>query len=47
MDEGLEILEPTDLYNLLQQSTVYSNLSDPNYLLLIGRCWLVYAENEI
>ncbi|CAG2251096.1 DUSP24 [Mytilus edulis] len=33
--ENLELLEPTDLYNLLQQSTVYSNLSDPNFLLLI------------
>lgn len=33
--EGLDILEPTDLYNMLQQSTIYSNLSDPNYLLLI------------
>ena len=36
MDEGLELLEPTDLYNILQQSTCFSNLSDPNYLLLIG-----------
>lgn len=35
--ENLELLEPTDLYNLLQQSTVYSNLSDPNFLLLIGK----------
>lgn len=36
MEEGLELLEPTDLYNILQQSTCFSNLSDPNYLLLIG-----------
>lgn len=35
--EGLEILDPTDLYNMLQQATIYSNLSDPNYLLLIGK----------
>lgn len=36
MDEGLELLDPSDLYNLLQQSSIFSNLSDPNYLLLIG-----------
>lgn len=35
MDEGLELLDPSDLYNLLQQSSIFSNLSDPNYLLLI------------
>ncbi|KAK3083863.1 hypothetical protein FSP39_004313 [Pinctada imbricata] len=35
MDEGLVLLEPTDLYNMLQQATVYSKLTDPNYLLLI------------
>lgn len=35
--EGLTLLEPTDLYNMLQQATVYSNLSDQNYLLLIGK----------
>lgn len=33
--EGLVLLEPTELYNMLQQATVYSNLSDQNYLLLI------------
>lgn len=33
--EGLVLIDPTDLYNLLQQSTIYSNLSDQNYLLLI------------
>ncbi|XP_046572806.1 serine/threonine/tyrosine-interacting-like protein 1 [Haliotis rubra] len=33
--EGLEFMEPSDLYNMLQQSTVFSCLSDPNYLLLI------------
>ena len=36
MDEGLQLLEPTDLYNMLQQATVYSKLTDPNYLLLLG-----------
>lgn len=35
--EGLVLLEPTELYNILQQATVYSNLSDQNYLLLIGK----------
>ena len=34
--EGLILLEPTDLYNMLQQATQFTNLSDPNYLLLIG-----------
>ncbi|KAL4223112.1 Serine/threonine/tyrosine-interacting-like protein 1 [Mactra antiquata] len=33
--EGLVLLEPTELYNMLQQATVYPNLSDLNYLLLI------------
>ncbi|KAL3858333.1 hypothetical protein ACJMK2_012927 [Sinanodonta woodiana] len=32
---SIVLLEPTDLYNMLQQATVYSNLSDQNYLLLI------------
>ena len=31
------LLEPTDLYNMLQQATTFSNLSDQNYLLLIGK----------
>lgn len=35
MDSGLTLIEPTELYNILNQSTVYSNLSDPNYLLLL------------
>ena len=35
--EGLVLIEPTDLYNMLQQASVYSNLSDNNYLLLIGK----------
>lgn len=29
------LLPPTDLYNMLQESTVFSNLSDQNFLLLI------------
>lgn len=33
--DGLQLIEPTTLYNKLQQATVYPNLSDPNYLLLI------------
>jgi len=33
--EGLELIEPNDLYNLLQQGTNFSCLSDTNYLLLI------------
>jgi hypothetical protein len=36
MEEGLELLEPTELYNMLQQATVFSNLTDPNYMLLMG-----------
>lgn len=34
-DEGLKLIEPNALYNMLQHATVYSCLSDPNYLLLI------------
>lgn len=37
MEEGLELLEPTELYNMLQQATIFSNLTDPNYLLLMGK----------
>lgn len=37
MEEGLELLEPTELYNMLQQATIFSNLTDPNYMLLMGR----------
>ncbi|KAK2165902.1 hypothetical protein LSH36_44g03067 [Paralvinella palmiformis] len=32
---GLELIEPTDLYNLLNQGTRFPALSDPNYLLLL------------
>ena len=43
MEEGLELLEPTELYNMLQQATIFSNLTDPNYMLLMGRP--IYIEN--
>ena len=35
MASGLEIINPTELYNLLNQGGKYPELSDPNYLLLI------------
>lgn len=35
--QGLEFIEPMELYNLLQQGTNYSRLSDTNYLFLIGK----------
>ncbi len=31
------LIEPTELYNLLNQGTIYPALSDPNYLLLLGK----------
>lgn len=37
MEEGLELLEPTELYNMLQQATIFSNLTDTNYMLLMGK----------
>ncbi|XP_074656383.1 serine/threonine/tyrosine-interacting-like protein 1 [Tubulanus polymorphus] len=33
--EGLELIEPTELYNILNQSTEYPCVSDQNYLLLL------------
>ncbi|KAH3891810.1 serine/threonine/tyrosine-interacting-like protein 1 isoform X2 [Dreissena polymorpha] len=46
--EGIALLEPTELYNMLQQCTVYSNLSDHNYLLLIdARNKNEYNESHI
>ena len=33
---GIRLLEPTCLYNWLNQGGIYPKLSDPNYLLLIG-----------
>lgn len=34
---GIELMEPTDLYNILNQETVHPALSDPNHLLLLGK----------
>ncbi|XP_050410627.1 serine/threonine/tyrosine-interacting-like protein 1 [Patella vulgata] len=46
--DGLRLLEPCDLYNMLQQATVYSCLSDPNYLLLMdARKKHEYNESHI
>ncbi|XP_076452305.1 serine/threonine/tyrosine-interacting-like protein 1 [Babylonia areolata] len=46
--DGLELIEPNALYNLLQQATVYSCLSDPNYLLLIdARIKSEYNESHV
>ncbi|XP_071479508.1 serine/threonine/tyrosine-interacting-like protein 1 [Diadema antillarum] len=40
--------EPTELYNILQQATVYPALSDPNYLLLLdARQTNEYNESHI
>jgi len=33
---GLRLIEPTVLYNLLNQETKYPCLSDPVFMLLIG-----------
>jgi len=30
------LIEPTELYNILNQQTVYPCLSDSNFLLLLG-----------
>ncbi|CAH1231629.1 STYXL1 [Branchiostoma lanceolatum] len=35
LSAGLVLCEPTELYNILNQSTAYPCLSDPNYLLLL------------
>ena len=34
---GMALIEPMDLYNLLNQGVQYPSLSDPNYLLLLGK----------
>ncbi|ELT94562.1 hypothetical protein CAPTEDRAFT_126144 [Capitella teleta] len=45
---GLDLLEPTDLYNLLNQATKYPFLSDPAYLLLLdARKTDEYNESHI
>jgi len=33
---GLRLIEPTELYNLINQETRYPCLSDPVFMLLIG-----------
>ncbi|BFZ04563.1 hypothetical protein BsWGS_07602 [Bradybaena similaris] len=45
--KGLEFIEPIVLYNMLQQGTNYSCLSDTNYLYLIGRIKAEYNESHI
>ncbi|KAK7487962.1 hypothetical protein BaRGS_00020863 [Batillaria attramentaria] len=46
--EGLHLTEPMTLYNMLQQATVFSSLSDPNYLLLIdARMKNEYNESHV
>jgi len=45
---GLELIEPTLLYNLLNEGTSFPALSDPNYLLLIdARKKHEYNESHI
>jgi len=45
---GIELIEPTDLYNILNQGTTYPCLSDPNYLLLLdARKKHEYNESHI
>ncbi|KAK7088766.1 serine/threonine/tyrosine-interacting-like protein 1 [Littorina saxatilis] len=46
--DGMELIEPNALYNMLQQATVYSCLSDTNYLLLIdARSKNEYNESHV
>jgi len=33
---GMRLIQPTELYNLLNQETKYPCLSDPVFMLLIG-----------
>ncbi|XP_077995353.1 serine/threonine/tyrosine-interacting-like protein 1 [Glandiceps talaboti] len=45
---GVTMCEPTELYNILQQGTMYPCLSDPNYLLLLdARKEHEYNESHI
>lgn len=45
---GLKLIEPTQLYNLLNQGTNYPCLSDPNYLLLLdARAKNEYNESHV
>ena len=41
--EGIKLVTPTELYNLLNLDGLYPMLSDPNYLLLLGE-WLTITE---
>lgn len=34
---GFVLIQPTVLYNILQQKKFYPCLSDPNYLILLGK----------
>lgn len=44
---GLVLCEPTELYNILNQATIYPCLSDTNYLLLLGKtCQMTDDEKE-
>ena len=43
---GMVLIEPTDLYNLLNQGTQYPCLSDPNYLLLLGKSTMVGLDER-
>ena len=48
MVPGLQLISPTDLYNLLNQGSKFPELSDPNYLLLIdARKKHEYNESHI
>ena len=42
---GVELIEATELYNLLNLGLHYPCLSDPNFLLLLGK--LVYNRADI
>jgi hypothetical protein len=37
---GLKLIEPIDLYNLLNQESVHPSLSDPVFMLLLGEVLL-------
>jgi len=37
------LIEPTELYNILNQETVYPCLSDQNFLLLLGKWSFKYC----
>lgn len=45
---GVTLIEPTELYNILQQAKFYPCLSDPNYLILLDlRAEFDYKESHI